>query len=433
MKRPHVVILGAGISGLTLAWALRKKWGASLHLTVVDRQDRVGGWIRTRHEGGFLFECGPRGLRPSLPLLSLIEELGLQQEMVAADPVAKRRFLRFKGRLEPFPQNLLQFIRSPLTRPLLPHLLAEWRRPRGTDEESIDAFFRRRLGAHAAEILAGALTRGIFAGDPKRLSAAACFPELVALEQRHGSLTKALLARLRRPARQGMRTPLVSFKAGMEVLPLTLQRRTEAVWLLGEKIARIEALPEGLRLQGPGGSIMADRLFCCLPAYALAELLPESDLSQLLRAIEFLSLTLVHLGYDEAAMPFNGFGYLVPPGESHDLLGVVFDSQTFPHQISRSGARLTAMLPYTPQGAAALALKAVREDVHLSALPCHVHTEQVQRAVPQYTLGHRENREAARQAAAAFSDRLTLLGNSYDSPAVPSLIAAALAVAQDYS
>ena len=51
-----VVIIGAGLTGLTAAFHL-KEAGLSLHL--VEQRDRPGGVIESHSEGGFIYESGP--------------------------------------------------------------------------------------------------------------------------------------------------------------------------------------------------------------------------------------------------------------------------------------------------------------------------------------------------------------------------------------
>jgi oxygen-dependent protoporphyrinogen oxidase len=60
----RVCILGGGLTGLTIAYNLRKLARDTLHVTIIEQSPRLGGWIETkRTEEGFLFEKGPRGLR----------------------------------------------------------------------------------------------------------------------------------------------------------------------------------------------------------------------------------------------------------------------------------------------------------------------------------------------------------------------------------
>ncbi len=57
-RRPRVVVVGAGISGLTAAYRLRR----SCDVTVLESGKRIGGQIQTEKHGGLLLEWGPDSL-----------------------------------------------------------------------------------------------------------------------------------------------------------------------------------------------------------------------------------------------------------------------------------------------------------------------------------------------------------------------------------
>jgi oxygen-dependent protoporphyrinogen oxidase len=54
--RKDVIIIGAGLTGLTIAFYLKK---AGLNVTVLEKNERTGGVINSYNEEGFLFEAGP--------------------------------------------------------------------------------------------------------------------------------------------------------------------------------------------------------------------------------------------------------------------------------------------------------------------------------------------------------------------------------------
>ncbi|XP_009279532.1 PREDICTED: protoporphyrinogen oxidase [Aptenodytes forsteri] len=93
---------------------------------------------------------------------------------------------------------------------------------------------------------------------------------------------------------------------------------------------------------------MADHVVSALPAAALAEVLPAEaePLAQELRRIPAVSVAVVNLQYEGAALPVTGFGHLVPSSEDASLLGVVYDSVAFPQHDGAGAAsvRLTVML-----------------------------------------------------------------------------------------
>lgn len=79
-----VLVIGAGISGLTIAHELAI---AKRHrVLVAEAQDRVGGAITTAHnDEGYLWEEGPNSFQPAPELLRLAVAVGLKDELVLAD------------------------------------------------------------------------------------------------------------------------------------------------------------------------------------------------------------------------------------------------------------------------------------------------------------------------------------------------------------
>lgn len=66
------VIVGAGISGLTLAQAFASEHPDSVgKVLITEAQDRVGGNITSKKSDGFLYETGPNSFQPSDPVLKL--------------------------------------------------------------------------------------------------------------------------------------------------------------------------------------------------------------------------------------------------------------------------------------------------------------------------------------------------------------------------
>ena len=204
----RVVILGGGISGLTAAWTLRHL-GNNNPITLIDRAPHPGGWIKTERsgEGGHLFERGPRGFRPTgtsgTSVLRLLDELQCQHEAIGTDPAGVSRWLWFDGQLQQLPDGLMSLLTTPIGRQLLAAVIREPFQPRRRDaataaereleDESIDAFARRRFGPFVADKLFDAMVGGIFAGDSRKLSVASCFPILVDLERQHGSVVVGML------------------------------------------------------------------------------------------------------------------------------------------------------------------------------------------------------------------------------------------------
>ena len=228
-ERPlDAVVIGGGISGLTCLWKLRR---LGFEAVCVEADERAGGSIRSHRRDGFLVEGAASCVQPSLELLELVREAGLEPELVSVPPRLPR-FVYRHGQLRPVPRGPGGILTTSLLSARSKYrLLAElWTPPRRNgDEESVESFVLRRFGRGMLEAVAAPFVAGTFAGDASRLSARVVFPRLVELEALHEGVIRGL-ARTRRNARGAVaQTPaMVSFREGLEALPLRLRDQTLA-------------------------------------------------------------------------------------------------------------------------------------------------------------------------------------------------------------
>ena len=455
MARKKVVVLGAGISGLTAAYYLKKRFGDDVDLTVIEKRSEPGGWIRSIEDRGLFFELGPRSLRTKgsgQATLTLVEELGAKDSVVAADAAAQRRYLWVDGKLQDLPTNPFSAALSPLTRPALGSLLLEPFRPRGNGkDESIYEFTKRRLSRYVAETFLDPLTTGIFAGDIRRLSMRSCFPTLVEWEQAKGSILRgALFGRRKKPSlspwvEEMQRIPLISFKQGMAFLPKVLHQNTDADWAMSESLQALEFHQDHVRVHSDRRCIEADEVVSALPPLALAPLVKGSDsrLGTLLHQPRAASLVVISLGYLKSCLPVRGFGYLVPSREKEAVMGVVFDSCTFPqHNRNKHETRLTVMMggTHSPElvqeqddTCLALAKQALAKHLGITSQPDLFRITRIRQGIPQYEIGHEELVTEIRQRVGHRFPRLHLLGNFFDGISVNDCVANAKAFAESLS
>lgn len=415
----RVIILGAGITGLSLAFFLRQRFGRELDVRVVEASGRAGGVIRSSDCQGYFFEEGPRGLRPTARLMQLIDDLRLREQVIFPSPSFKMRWIYDGHQLQKVPSGLREFFTSPLTKPLLVPFLKEWRVPKGAEDESVDAFFRRRLGAHAAEILGGCLVQGVFAGNPKLLSMKDCFPRLYALEQRFGSFSKALLF-----GRKKRRLPpLLSFQEGLETLVGKLAECLAPYLQLDTEVTGIHLENGRVAVTTTRGTLEGDRLFCCLPAYRAAQLIENREVASILSSIPFEGLTLVKIGYQTKPKAFQGFGYLIPPYLGKDVFGATFDSETFPQHSKGKEGRMTLLLRSSNETAV---LEALKEHLLIDEAPDFLQSVTFKKAIPQYMVGHGYKCRRLEEIA----PQIRFLGNSYRGIAVSDCIDSAFSAVE---
>src|SRR5438093_4681816 len=86
-----VAVIGAGITGLTAAFYLKRK---GIPVTVYEASGRVGGVIQSMRKDGYLAEFGPNTILETSPKVrNLIEDAGLAYRRLDPDPKAKARYV----------------------------------------------------------------------------------------------------------------------------------------------------------------------------------------------------------------------------------------------------------------------------------------------------------------------------------------------------
>src|SRR6516165_6242137 len=97
----QTLVVGAGISGLTTAFALEK---AGIDARVVEAAPRPGGLIQSVRRDGYLVECGPQSFSGNACLTSLFRDLEILDRRILADSKAPR-FVLIDGMLQRVPMG----------------------------------------------------------------------------------------------------------------------------------------------------------------------------------------------------------------------------------------------------------------------------------------------------------------------------------------
>lgn len=410
-----VIVAGAGLSGLAVAFGLRQR-GASVD--VFEAAPRVGGVIGTRHRDGALFETGPNSALDSAPAIDeLLGALDLRGERLSVNPVAARRFIVRDGTLVALPMSppaliasqafsfaaKLRLLREPFIAPS----------PAGV-EESIADFARRRLGPEVLDYAVDPFVSGIHAGDPERISLRGAFPRLYAMEQAHGSVLRGQLEEARRRRAQGETAKPVaksfSFRNGMQTLTDALARSVTGV-RTGTRLHELARDGDRWRVSAEqdGHPVVAHAkaVVLAVPARDAASLVSAfapgaaASLSQIVYA-PIASIAAVYRR-DDIAHPLDGFGFLVPGKERRPILGTLFSSSMFEGRAPGAHALLTTFVggrrnPERMEDTDAELAKLVHTELAalLGARNAPLWTEITRwaRAIPQYEIGHLERMRA---------------------------------------
>ena len=410
-----VAIVGAGLTGLTTAFYL-KRAGVDFH--VFEKEDRAGGVIQTYQEKGFTFEAGPNSGVLSRPeVAELFEDLGDACTLEPADETAKARWIWKKDRWVPLPSGIVSGITTPLfsfSDKL--RLLAEPFREKGTNpDETLKELVLRRMGKSFLDYAIDPFILGIYSGDPSKLVTRYAFPKLYRLEQDYGSFIGGAIKKARQPKSERDKKAtksIFSVKGGLHKLidALVTQAGDENITLNAKDLVITQKNGGyATNLSGEVFSHVVTTTGGVVPEKVLP-FIGKASLENITR-MNYSKVVQVALGFNKwEGIPLNAFGGLVPSVEQRRILGVLFLSSFLKEKAPESGALLSIflggvrrpeMIDLTDEQIIAVVREELTEMFHLNAFtPDLIKIFRYHHAIPQYglestkkleTIAHLEN------------------------------------------
>lgn len=435
---PRVAVVGAGIAGLAAAWELEQH---GVDVTVFEASGRVGGKIQRSAvpELGFPLDEGADAFLARVPdALDLCEELGIDH---LVHPASGRAFVFAHGALRPLPAAHLLGLPTDLDDAASTGLLSpsgveraridlDGDAPPPTDDLSVGALVRDRLGDEVCDHLVEPLLGGINAGEADLLSAAAVAPQIWACAQAGGSLMRAA-AEVRSRAVATGAPVFATPAAGMASLPERLTERLRADVRLATPAPPMTLAPSDVVF----GDERFDGVVVATPADAAATLLAESapDASAVLRSIEFASVAMVTLVADAAQVdhPLDGSGFVVARTAGVPITACSWGSSKWAHWDDGDHVVFRVSIGHDQDpvdwcslddGAlVATALDGIETTMQTVVRPVGARVVRWSRSFPQYRPGHLE-RVADVHRAANAAGPVALAGASLGGIGVPACI-----------
>jgi oxygen-dependent protoporphyrinogen oxidase len=352
----EIVIIGAGLTGLTLAFYLKKQ---GKDVLIIEKSAKTGGVIQTVKDDEFVYETGPNtGVVANPEVAELFEDLEGLCKLETADPSAKRRLIWKNGKWRALPSGFWSAVFTPLfTLKDKFRVLGEPFRKKGTNpEENLADLVKRRLGKSFLNYAIDPFISGIYAGDPKYLIPKFALPKLYALEQNYGSFIKGSMKKAKEnkknPRLQKATKEVFSAKGGLSKLIAALTEKTgnENIFLKA-KSTTVLPVENGFEIQteinGEPVQIRAKKVITTSGANELMNLLPfmtEKEKAPF-ETLKYASVVQAIVGYRNwKGINLKAFGGLVPTIEERNILGALFTSSFFTGRAPRNGALISVFM-----------------------------------------------------------------------------------------
>jgi oxygen-dependent protoporphyrinogen oxidase len=351
-----VLVIGAGLTGLTTAFYLAKN---KVDFLVIEKKERVGGVIQTETEGEYILETGPNtGVVGHPEVADLFTDLEGKCEIDIPGPLVNKRYILKAGIWEPLPNGLWKGIRTPLfsTKDKFRILGEPFRAPGKDPDESLAGMVLRRMGKSFLDYAIDPFIAGVYAGDPAKLVTRYALPKLYNLEQTYGSFIGGSIKKsFQKKTDEEKKATRKVFSAKGGLSQLTKAMYTEsgsANFILGASGLKIE-YKDGCYIttckdqHGVEKTIKSRKLITTTGAFALSDFMTFLSKEQLAPIVSLTYANVVEatLGFEKwDGMDPDGFGGLIPSVEKRSLLGVLFMSTLFQNRTPKNGTTFTLFM-----------------------------------------------------------------------------------------
>ncbi len=449
--KPNIAVIGAGLTGLTAAYYLKKQ-GHSV--TIFEKGTKPGGVIQTHNENGFIYESGPNtGVLGNPEAVELLEELYPLCELEVADQAAKTRWIWKGNRWEPLPSGLFSAVSTPLfTVSDKLRILAEPFKPKGNNpEETLAQLVIRRMGTSFLHYAIDPFILGIYAGDPAHLVPKYALPKLYNLEQNYGSFIKGSFKKAKEPKsdRDKKATKeIFSVKNGLHNLIDALVNKIED----GNIILNCDHLTV-IPIENNQYSVSTGKesyshfthVISTIGAHALGSVIPFADTDDLKRIaqLKYAKVAQVSIGFSKwNGQSLKAFGGLVPFVEKRDILGALFISSFLKGRAPEGGALMAVFMggmrrpeiaELSDEQIVSIIEREIKSMMQLNEFkPDLLKIHRYEYAIPQYGPESGARLEAIRKIETAYSG-LTLAGNIRDGIGMADRIKQGRTIAEQFA
>ena len=425
-----IAIIGGGISGLTTAFyieRLLKKAGKIPAISIFEKDNEIGGKLRTKKLGDLTIEVGPDSISTRrIAVSELIDNLDLRDQILL--PRLRTFSILINGKvkliplelLAPFPKNILALLKSDLV-----SFLSKIRAACGAgysllfgdsifhqkEKSSLSQFLRNKWGNELSTTVMEPLFGGLYGGDPEILSS-----KILTSERGFDSKLP----------------PYIAFKNGIGVLPNQIVNKLNYSKIYTKSsIASLANEDGSFSIKGDNLSERFDVCILAVDSTAASKLLTSvsSELSAKLAKIDCSPATIVTLHFPTTTQITNdpGSGVIIPANQSKLIRGITISSRKWAFRapdnslLIRAFGRQGELEKLSKDAAISGTIDEVRSILGIAELPELAEIDSWQEGSPIYSLDHSHIIEGIKSDLEQVP-KLYILGPFIDGPGVGDCI-----------
>lgn len=453
-QRKKVVIVGGGITGLSAAFYMQKEArekDLALDVLLIEGANRLGGKIQTVRRDGYIIERGPDSFlirKKSMGILA--EDVGVADQLVKN--ATGQAYIFVNNQLHPIPGGSIMGIPTEIGPFLKTNLFSFAGKLRAAGDlvlprrasqgdQSLGAFFRRRLGGEVVENLIEPLLSGVYAGDIDHMSLQSTFPQFGIVEKNHRSLILGMkkTSPKKVPASNGENAKkegaFHTFRNGLETIVEAIEKNLDEGSV--RKGIRVEAIQQVkdktvLTLNNEE-TIEADAVILTTGHAMASKLFAEHHLLQDLGKIPTTSVATVAFAFPAEAVTQDqdGTGFLVARSNDYSLTACTWTHRKWPTSTPDGKVLIRAFVGRVGEEAIVdlpdaeierIVLEDLSKLIELEGKPEFSVITRWKEDRPQYRVGHKERIMNAKAELKEKFPTVKLAGASYEGVGLPDCV-----------
>ncbi|WP_429370507.1 protoporphyrinogen oxidase [Paenibacillus sp. DS2015] len=445
-----VVVIGGGVTGLSTAYYLNRSMQNSnldIKIVLVEASERLGGKIRTLHDGDFTMESGADSIvTRKTNVAPLIEELGLQDEVVYnATGIS---YIYTEGKLKQIPKDSVFGI--PLTIESLAStelISAEGKvealkdlytpNDKFTKDDSVGEFLEACFGKELVEKQISPVLSGVYSGNLDDLTIASTLPYLIDYKNEYGSIIQGLSANKAKFQGNGDKK-FMSFKGGVSALIDAMDEHLSDTEIIkGVPAEKVEKRGEQYRVSlADGRTLDADMVVLGTMHSTAQALLQDESLNEDFNQLFNSSLISVYLGFDipDSQLPADGTGFITANSDDVKCNACTWTSRKWAHTSEHqrllvrlfyksSGPHYAALIKLSEEELQKVALQDIQTSLGITGYPVTYDVTKWHDVMPNYHIRHHQIVESLEKKMAMSYPNVILAGCSYYGVGIPDCIA----------